>query len=163
MDNRIERINWFLRMAALVAERGTCERAQVGAVIVKDGRIISIGYNGSAPGQPHCTGVGCEVDDHLCTCGDCNPEPFVDRCKHAEGCERTIHAEANAIAFAAKAGAATDGCEMYCTHGPCYPCAKLMLSAGIIAIHFNDPYRDPRGEELLMRAGLNMTKPNDSR
>lgn len=126
----------FTEMAKLVAERGTCERAQVGAVIVRGGRVISMGYNGAPPGMDHCTEVGCELDIDI------------------SGCQRTVHAEANAIAFAARAGISTEGTEMYCTHAPCYACAKLMLSAGIKACHYNIEYRDGRGLEILKTGGV---------
>lgn len=153
---RIDRDTMFLQVAQTVALRGTCERARVGAVLSRDGRIIGIGYNGAPPGMPHCIApeVGCETDDHICTCGDCQVAPYEDRCKHAEGCERTVHAEANAIAFAARHGVAVEGAELWCTHAPCYVCAKLILSAGITTLHYIIPYRDQRGTQLLIDAGL---------
>ena len=133
-----------MEMAQVTAKRSTCPRAQVGVVIAQEGRVVSIGYNGSAPGQPHCIEVGCERRTE-------------DKSVHGESplvvevgsCERTIHAEANAIAWAARAGVSTVGATMYCTHAPCYACAKLMVSAGIIKLHYVTPYRDLRGVELL--------------
>lgn len=138
----------FVDMARLVAERGTCERAQVGAVLVRDGRVISMGYNGAPPGMDHCIepGVGCEVEQVATGPAGLKIE--------VEGCARTVHAEANAIAFAARAGISTEGTEMYCTHAPCYTCAKLMLSAGIKVCHYNIEYRDERGLEILKTGGV---------
>lgn len=152
MEQRIDRDRLFLNIATEVAQRGTCPRASVGALITNSGRIVGMGYNGAPPGMPHCTDVGCETDDHLCTCDDCHPTPFEDVCKYAIGCERTVHSEANAIAFAAQDGVKVDGSSMYCTHAPCYVCAKLIISAGIVVFHYINPYRDTRGVELLDKA-----------
>lgn len=140
---RIDRETMFLEIARTIAERSTCTRADVGAVIVKENRIISTGYNGAPPGMPHCEDVGCEVEYH--------DIPGVGR-HVVEGCARTIHAEANAIAWAARAGVPVEGAAMFCTHAPCYPCAKLMVSAGIAIVHYHIGYRDTRGIELLDRA-----------
>jgi deoxycytidylate deaminase len=101
----------------LISTRGTCCRAQVGCVIARHGRIIVTGYNGSPPGRPHCLDVGCEVFDNHCT--------------------RTTHAEANAIAFAARYGISVEGCTLYTygwKKGICWTCRKLALSAGIVDI-----------------------------
>lgn len=111
-------------MAHLVARRATCPRLHVGAVIVKDGRVLSMGYNGSPPGQPHCYEVGCDIR---------NPH---------QGCQRSIHAEANAIAWAARAGIAIDGATMYCTHSPCLACCRLIEGAGIAALAYTHWYRE---------------------
>lgn len=146
MDTRISRDTAFLAITKIVAERGTCQRAKVGAVIARDHRIISMGYNGAPPGMDHCLDVGCE--DELIPVGGALLE--------VEGCARCVHAEANAVAFAAKAGAPIGQGEstMYCTHAPCYTCAKLMISAGIVAVHYVTPYRDTRGLDLLDKAGV---------
>jgi dCMP deaminase len=116
----------FMRMAELVSQRGTCPRAKVGALLVKDRRIVSMGYNGAPPGFKHCTEVGCDIPE------DFNANP---------GCMRTIHGEANAIAFAARYGIITAGTTMYCTYSPCKKCAELLLSAGIIRFVYNREYR----------------------
>lgn len=124
----IERPSWdeyFLQIAKCVAARSSCLRASVGAVIVsQDHRMLSTGYNGSVPGEPHCTdvGVGClVVDGH---------------------CQRTLHAEVNAIAWAAKVGVALDGALMYvhmstkagnkAPEVPCRECAKVMKAANVV-------------------------------
>lgn len=101
-----------------VSQLGTCNRAKVGCLIVKNGRVICTGYNGSPPGEPHCEDVGCDmVDGH---------------------CVRTVHAEANAIAFAARHGLAVEGSEIFVYGwitggdlGICPACHKLAKSAGI--------------------------------
>jgi dCMP deaminase len=129
-ETRVSRDALFMRTAYLFAERSTCLRAHVGAVIVKDKRIISTGYAGSPPGVAHCTDVGClEGPDG--------------------GCIRTTHAEMNAIVWAAKAGVATDDTIMYSTHEPCLHCAKAIATAGIRAVYFSVPYRIKLGTELL--------------
>lgn len=111
---RISREEFLIGSLKLAAKRGTCCRAQVGCILVRDGRIISTGYNGSPPGESHCLDVGCEVIDNHCI--------------------RTTHAEANAIAFAARKGIETEGCTLYTygwEKGICGTCRKLALSAGI--------------------------------
>lgn len=153
---RIDRDTLFLRVAQTVALRGTCERAQVGAVLSRDGRIIGMGYNGAPPGMPHCTEIGCE-DEHVAGDYVASDSPVVLKERvHViiEGCARTVHAEANAIAFAARHGVAVEGAELWCTHAPCYVCAKLILSAGITTLHYITPYRDQRGTQLLLDAGV---------
>lgn len=103
--------DYFLDLAEKVATRSTCDRLHVGAVIVKDRNIVATGYNGSPSGLAHCDDVG-----HLIKNGRC---------------ERTIHAEQNAIIQAAKHGTTIEGSEIYVTHSPCYTCAKFIITAGI--------------------------------
>jgi dCMP deaminase len=105
----------------------------VGALLVADNRIIATGYNGSPPRAPHCTEVGCDTDR-----GDAN-----------SGCRRTIHAESNVIAFAARHGARVEGAVLYSTHGPCLKCAQLIAVAGIVKVVYEEPYRLPDGLQLL--------------
>lgn len=126
-------------MAVIISSRGTCKRAYVGAVISIEGRPISAGYVGAPSGLPHCLSVGCEIGTH-------------------NGCTRTVHAEANAIAFAAKYGTSTDRSELHCTHSPCLPCAKLIVNAGIRRVVYENRYRDESGLELLQAAGIEVTE-----
>jgi dCMP deaminase len=128
---RISREDLFMEVAHTFAKRSTCERGQVGCVIVQDRRIVATGYNGSPPGAKHCNEVGCRT--------------LFGR----TGCQRTIHAEANAIAWAARHGVSTDGAILYCTHGPCLACAQLIASAGIVRVLYDKPYRLTEGVELL--------------
>lgn len=111
----------FMKIAYLFGEKSTCDRANVGCVIVKDGRIISTGFNGSLAKQPHCDDVG-----HLLEEGHC---------------VRTIHAEQNALMFCAKKGIAVDGAEAYVTHFPCIHCLKLLIQAGIKKVYYSEAYR----------------------
>jgi len=128
---RISRDDMFLRVAEVIALRGTCPRATVGAVLVRHGRIISIGYNGAPSGMPHCEDEGCDV-------------PFA-----GGGCVRAIHAETNAILWAAREGVSTDQTTMYCTHAPCVNCALTVAMAGITEFHYLYNYRDPGGLKIL--------------
>src|SRR3982750_2479265 len=101
----------YMGMAQLLSQRSTCLRAHVGALIVVDGRPAGGGYNGAPSGLPECLDVGCAVDD---------PE---------QGCQRAVHAEANAIAWAARHGVGTHDATMYCTYAPCKACAHLIIAA----------------------------------
>ncbi len=116
--------DYFMDIAGCVAERATCDRKRVGCVLVKEKYIISTGYNGSVAGLAHCDEAG-----HMMVGGHC---------------ERTSHAEANAIVQAAKHGVPTDGCTAYITASPCWTCFKLLASAGIRRIVFGEFYRDKR-------------------
>lgn len=131
--------------ARLYAERGTCSRKQVGAVISRDGRILSTGYNGAPKGMRHC--------NHECDCRARLPlhEP---KCASLQPCLIAVHAEANAIAFAARYGVGIEGAEMHTTCTMCVPCAQLIVNSGIVRVVAWDPYRDLRGWSLLADAGL---------
>ncbi len=125
----MERPNWdeyFMIIAEEVASRSTCTRASVGAVIAKDHRILSTGYNGAPPGEAHCTEVGCLMENNHC--------------------ERTIHAETNAVAQAARFGMPIEGATLYfwsnrySTGEPvesCIKCRQVMKSAGISKVYNN--------------------------
>ncbi|WP_455363559.1 deoxycytidylate deaminase [[Eubacterium] cellulosolvens] len=131
---RLSRDEVLVKHAALVAERSTCLRSQVGAVIAREGRIISTGYNGTPSGMPHCTPTDCGPD-HPCT--------------------KTVHAEANAIAFAARYGIKVEGSTLYTQISPCNDCAKLIINSGIRRVVFQDYYRDGQPLVLLADAGVN--------
>ena len=115
--------DYFIRIAREVSTRATCDRRHVGCVLVRDKCILATGYNGSLRGLPHCNepGVGCFMEDGHCT--------------------RTVHAEANAIAQAARNGVRLDGATAYVTAFPCWPCFKLLVQAGIARIVYGEPYR----------------------
>ncbi len=137
MNGNAARPGWdtyFLEIARTVATRATCPRASVGAVLVRDKRILTTGYNGAPPGVAHCTDVGCTmVDNH---------------------CQRATHAEANAIVQGALHGVGLKGATAYCTHQPCSGCTKLLLSAGVTRIVYQDAYPDAVAELLLAEAGV---------
>lgn len=118
--NRPDWGEYFMQVASLAATRSTCPRAAVGCVIVLDKNIIATGYNGSAPGLPHCTDEGCYYE--------------------GEHCIRTIHAEVNALGQAARRGVATQGAEAYVTHTPCLNCGKALAAAGIKRVYAKNRY-----------------------
>ncbi|MDY0322733.1 MAG: ComE operon protein 2 [Candidatus Carbobacillus sp.] len=139
MSGRISWHEYFMAQAKLIALRATCTRLMVGAVIVRDRRVIAGGYNGSIAGDEHCIDVGCKIRDGHCI--------------------RTIHAEQNALMQCAKFGVSTDGAELYVTHFPCLNCTKLLIQAGIQHIYYEVPYRvDPYAIELLEKAGVGTTQ-----
>lgn len=154
---RISRETMFMDMARTVACRGTCLRKQVGAVMVRNNRVVSLGYNGAPPGLPHCTDVGCggrEVrGDDDGTRFECYPD----------GCTRAIHAEMNAVAFAARQGAPTDDAVMYCTCATCANCAALLVSSGIKRFVYLEPYRLTAGIDLLTEAGIEVMQYGETR
>lgn len=116
MDRRPSWDDYFLSIAREVATRSTCARRHVGAVIVRDRRILCTGYNGSPPGQAHCVDVGCLLEDGRCI--------------------RTLHAEQNAIAQAALHGVSTAGATLYSTCRPCHVCARMVVGAGMVRVVF---------------------------
>jgi dCMP deaminase len=128
------------------AARGTCARAQVGAVLAIDGRTVSSGYNGAPAGLPHCDCVAYHEQKDVDGVGVLN-----DR---GAGCQVAVHAEANVVAFAAKAGISTDGSTLYTTLSPCRACAALLVNAGVVRVVAVDRYRLTDGEDLLRAAGV---------
>lgn len=136
-ENRPTWNQYFMNIAHQVARRSTCERAQVGAVIVRNKRILTTGYNGSPRNLPHCTEVGCLMDNGHCI--------------------RTLHAEQNAIIQAALHGVITEGATIYVTHQPCFICAKTIINAGISEIVYDKEYRDDRSLDFLQQAGIKIT------
>ena len=135
-----ERLSWdqyFLMITRQVAERSTCNRAKVGALIARDKNILATGYNGSPAGLPHCTEVGCLVYESKTPSGEIETN-----------CFRTIHAEINAIAQAAKNGATIRDADIYITHTPCIHCFKVLINTGIRRVLYEKPYKLHTLEEL---------------
>lgn len=120
----------LLRVAQVIATRATCSRLSVGAVLAIEGRILSTGYNGAPAGMNHCL----HTND--------------------ESCKTAVHAEANAIAFAAKHGVSTRGSTLYTTHSPCLTCSHLIINAGVTRVVYELVYRDSGPLELLGSAGV---------
>jgi dCMP deaminase len=125
-----------------VAGRSTCSRRQIGAVVVKDRRILATGYNGTPSGIAHCDDVGCLREQRGIASGS-----------NHELC-RGIHAEQNAVIQAAKHGTAIDGSTIYTSTQPCVLCAKILINAGIEEIVFRYPYPDELAREMLAEAGV---------
>lgn len=140
------RLDWdryFMKIALQVAERSTCPRAAVGAVLVRNRSILATGYNGSPSGLPHCDEVGCLIYH--------STDPDGGR---EENCFRTIHAEINAIAQAARHGVTIQGSDVYITHSPCIHCLKVLINVGIRRICFEKPYKLERTRELVEQSGV---------
>lgn len=127
---------YFLEIAFSVAERSTCDRAHVGAVLVRDKRILSTGYNGSPAGLPHCDEVG-----HLMIDGHC---------------VRTLHAEQNAIIQSALHGVSSEGATAYVTHQPCLTCAKMLINAGIRRVVYAGNYPDEYSRQFFAQASVQL-------
>jgi dCMP deaminase len=153
--DRIDPDEMFLDIAEVISKRSTCNRGHIGCVIVRDRRIVSTGYNGSPPGADHCLDVGCE-DLTLFEAKDPD-DPHDYAAPHELGCQRTIHAEANAIVFAARYGVALQGASMYSTHSPCGKCAQLIVAAGIGVFRWRNDYRLAR-LDILKDAGILVVK-----
>lgn len=141
---------YFMDITALVARRSTCRRRAVGAIIVKDKRILATGYNGAPSNIRHCSEVGCLREKLNVPSGQ----------KH-ELC-RGIHAEQNAIIQAAYHGVAIKGSTLFCTNLPCSICAKMIINAGIQSIYYQDGYADDMSREMIAEAGIELIKCNNS-
>ena len=139
---------YFMKMAELAAERSTCLRRKVGAVLVKDRRILATGYNGAPKGIPHCDETGCLREQMDVPSGE----------RH-EIC-RGVHAEQNLIAQAAVHGVKTDGAVVYCTNHPCIICTKLLINSGIKKINYREPYQNEFTEGLLEQSEIVCKKLN---
>lgn len=125
-----------MNLAVQAAARSTCPRKSVGALVVRDKAVLATGYNGSIRGLPHCTEVGCLMENGHCV--------------------RTVHAEANAILQAARHGVRIDGADVYVTSSPCWDCFKLIANAGIARVLFGEFYRDERITEYAREAGIEL-------
>ena len=136
--------NYFMDIATLVAKRSTCLRRSVGAIIVKDKRILSTGYNGAPSGVRHCEEVGCLLE----TLG-------VESGKMHELC-RGIHAEQNAIIQAAYHGVSLKGASVFCTNLPCSICAKMIINAGIRKIYYRSGYADELSQDMINEAKIEL-------
>ena len=137
MEERITRDTLLMEVAKLMSRRSTCTRLKVGAVISQEGRIVSTGYAGAPSGVSHC--------DHT----NCSPN---------HPCDRTVHAEAGAITYAARSGIKLLGGTLYCTHQPCLKCSQLIINSGIYRVVYEVPYRDTSGSELLSSVGITVEK-----
>jgi len=125
-----------MNLAVQAATRSTCPRKSVGAVVVRDKAVLATGYNGSIRGLPHCSEVGCLMENGHCV--------------------RTVHAEANAILQAARHGVRIEGADLYVTASPCWDCFKLTANAGIRRVLYGDFYRDERITEYARAAGIEL-------
>ncbi len=137
MTQRASWDEYFMKIAEQIATRATCDRKHVGAVIVRDRSILATGYNGSLIGLPHCDDEGHMMEDGHCV--------------------RTVHAEANALAQAARNGVRIDGSSIYVTASPCFTCFKLLANAGIRRIVYGEFYREQRVFDFARQLSIEMT------
>lgn len=152
-DERPSRDEILMENAQSWAKRSTCSRAQVGVVISREGRPLSTGYNGAPAGMEHC--------DHRCDCGSMfatKDSEHQYNCRRLQPCQNVVHAEANAISFAARWGVALGGGEMHTTRVPCTPCSGLIINAGIVKVFWLEKHRDMGGWERLARAGIEVVE-----
>jgi len=143
----VDRPSWdeyFMNIAKAVASRSTCSRRSVGAVVVRDKRILATGYNGAPAGLRHCdhTGEADMRDGH---------------------CARSTHAEQNAIVQAARHGTMIDGATVYCTAQPCLTCAKLLVNAGVKRVVYDGEYPDELAVAILDEAGIALDRFGEGR
>ena len=135
---------YFMGIAQQVSKRSTCDRKNVGAVIVRDKVILSTGYNGSIRGVKHCDEIGHLIEnDH---------------------CVRTVHAEVNAVAQSAMNGTEIKNSSIYLTASPCWPCFKVIVNSGIKKIYFGEFYRDEKIFKFAQESGIeliDMSKKNE--
>jgi dCMP deaminase len=135
-----------MAITRLVARRSTCLRRSVGAVLVKNKRILATGYNGAPAGLRHCEEVGCLRESSSVPSG----------MRH-ELC-RGLHAEQNVIIQAAYHGIPIQGATLYCTNKPCVICSKMLINAGIEVIYYEEGYDDPLSDEMFLEAGIKVER-----
>ena len=142
MQQRLPWPQYFMDITYMVAERSTCIRRKVGAIAVKDKRILATGYNGAPANTSHCLDIGCLREELGIPSGQ----------RH-EMC-RGLHAEQNVIIQAAVHGVSLDGAEIYCTTMPCLICTKMLINTGVTAVYFSDSYPDELSEAMFKEAGV---------
>lgn len=167
MDRVELKLQTFMAVAAQISQLGTCDRKRVGAVFIRDGRCISWGFNGAPEGLPHCEdnnhGWLPEWEDaaaHYQNEKGEDPHEAMDSADQSVenwikdiGCKNATHAEANALAFAARSGISTDKSTLFVTVSPCGACARLLIASGVKTIYYLEEYRDTAGLELIREAG----------
>lgn len=144
MEERLSWDDYFMEITRLVARRSTCLRRHVGAVIVRDKRILATGYNGAPKGLAHCLEIGCLREKLGVPSGQ----------KH-ELC-RGLHAEQNAIIQAALFGVSIENSQIYTVNQPCVVCAKMIINAGIKRIIYGEAYPDELAEQMINEAGIEL-------
>ncbi|MFP4657177.1 MAG: deoxycytidylate deaminase [Desulfonatronovibrionaceae bacterium] len=140
-----KRLSWheyYMQIARLVSERSTCLRRRVGAVAVKDKRILATGYNGAPTGMKHCLDIGCLREQMNIPSG------------HRHELCRGLHAEQNVIIQAAVHGVSISRASIYCTTQPCLICSKMLINCQIKEIYFANGYPDELAQQMLDEAGV---------
>jgi dCMP deaminase len=148
-ENTDKRPSWdeyFIKLTEVVGSRGTCDRGQAGAVLVKNKRILATGYVGASSGLSSCDEVGHELQAVTKEDGTIS--------KH---CIRTAHAEQNAINNAARVGVAIEGATLYCKLTPCYKCAQSIINSGIVrVVAMKDYHGGERTKDILKQANIEL-------
>jgi len=144
--NRPSWDEYFMTFTRVAASRSTCLRRHVGAILVKDKRILATGYNGAPAGMKHCLEVGCLRENTSIPSGT----------RH-ELC-RGLHAEQNAIIQAAYHGISIKGSTLYCTNKPCVICSKMIINAGVLSVCYDEGYDDPLADQMLNEAKIVLTR-----
>lgn len=152
MENRPSTVDTLIEIANTVSKRSTCSRRQNGAVIAtSNGVVLSTGYNGALSGMDHC--------DHDCECGTYTGIHTENCPAHPNnGCTISVHAEANAVYFAARNGVSVENQIIYCTTEPCVKCAEAIVQSGISFCIYDQEYRNHGGIELLQKAGVHVSR-----
>lgn len=152
---------YYLKVAKVCAENSYAKKLKVGAVIVKDGQIMSDGFNGTPSGFENSCEVSycgasyvCNCNEQTCIESDCELLALTTK-------PEVLHAESNAILKCAKFGRPTNNATLYITHSPCIDCAKLIIQAGIIRVVYLEDYRKDDGIKLLRKANINVEKFKD--
>lgn len=137
---RISREVMLEQLVTVIAQRSTCSRLHVGALVHREGRILVTGYNGAPSGLPHCT-------------HDSN---------NTAPCIESVHAEANCIAWAARYGLSVEGAELITTHSPCRGCAQLIINSGISSVKYGELFRDTSSLAPMRMAGIKVGPIDDT-
>lgn len=160
MTDRPSRDEMCMDIARVVSGRSTCSRAHVGVVIAREGRVLSTGYNGAPAGMEHCFhGCTCSRGEETYTLPGENI-PHKDWCNSLNHCTQAVHAEVNAIAYAARHGVSLEGSQMYSTLSCCPSCAQIIINTGITTFHYRSEYRLTEGLILLESAGIALVGPS---
>lgn len=135
---------YFMDIALAVSRRGTCDRKRVGAIIVVERDIVATGYNGAAPGEPHCDEIGHDL---------------VTLANGRQNCVRTVHAEENAFIQAARRDGGVRGGTIYTNTYPCWPCARMIISAKLVRVVYDSDYNnDDRVNDAFRRRSIEVVK-----
>lgn len=146
INNRPDWDSYFMEIAQIVSKRSTCKRRNVGALIVKEKRILSTGYNGAPTGLKHCIEAGCLRETLNIASGERH-----ELCKG-------LHAEQNAIIQAAYHGVSISSADIYSTHLPCSICIKMIINAGIVRVFYANGYPDSLSMEMINESGVTLVK-----
>lgn len=145
-------IDAYMEVAKIFANLSTAKRLQVGAIVVKDDRIISIGYNGTPTGWDNCCEEPALNVVGIAKDGKDIVEPYL------KTKPEVLHAEANAVSKLARSPESAEGATIFITHSPCMDCAKLIYQSGITTVYYETDYRSTQGIDFLNKSGVKVVK-----